>query len=64
MTGRPLSEVIRMITQIPGRFAKGRGRMAVGDRADIVRFRFAEGQEVISVHDVWLAGQPMATAIS
>jgi N-acetylglucosamine-6-phosphate deacetylase len=64
MTGRPLSEVIRMITEIPGRFAKGRGRMAVGDRADIVRFRFAEGQEVISVHDVWLAGQPMATAIS
>jgi N-acetylglucosamine-6-phosphate deacetylase len=60
MTGRPLNEVVRMATENPGRFAKNRGRLQQGTRADIIRFRWAQGDEAPSIQDVWLAGEAMA----
>ena len=54
MTDMPLSDAIAMVTANPGRFAGGRGRLASGSRADLVRFRW-NGEVVI--HDVWLGGE-------
>lgn len=54
MSKRPLHEIIRMATEIPGRFAGNRGRIAVGSSADLIRFRWTG--ELI-VQDVWLKGQ-------
>ena len=53
MTGRPLAEILTMATQNPGRVAGKRGQLQVGERADILRFRWTD--QVI-VQDVWLAG--------
>ncbi|WP_047488835.1 N-acetylglucosamine-6-phosphate deacetylase [Terriglobus sp. TAA 43] len=54
MSGRPLSEVLRMATEIPGRFVNNRGRIAVGSSADLIRFRWT-GELIL--HDVWLNGE-------
>lgn len=59
MTGRPLSEVLAMATEHPGRFTGGRGCLRVGARADIFRFQWTDR---IVVEDVWLAGALMHTA--
>jgi N-acetylglucosamine-6-phosphate deacetylase len=48
-----LKDAIVMATANPGRYAGGRGRLAIGSRADLVRFRWSN--EVI-IEDVWLAG--------
>jgi N-acetylglucosamine-6-phosphate deacetylase len=53
MTGRPLAEVLTMATENPGRFVGNRGRLRVGERADILRFRWTDR---VNVEDVWLAG--------
>lgn len=52
--GITLGDAITMATENPGRFAGGRGRMLVGARADLVRFRWS-GE--ISIEDVWLGGE-------
>jgi N-acetylglucosamine-6-phosphate deacetylase len=54
MTEIPLKDAIIMATTNPGRFAGGRGRLAIGSRADLVRFRW-NGE--VSIEDVWLGGQ-------
>jgi len=53
MTGRSLGDVLRMATEIPGRFVGGRGQLLAGGRADIIRFRWTDE---LAVEDVWLAG--------
>lgn len=52
--GIPLHEALEMVTVNPGRFTGGRGKLACGARADLVRFRWAQG---IMIEDVWLAGE-------
>jgi N-acetylglucosamine-6-phosphate deacetylase len=54
MTGISRGDALAMITANPGRLVGGRGELAVGARADLVRFRWEE--EAI-IEDVWLAGQ-------
>jgi N-acetylglucosamine-6-phosphate deacetylase len=54
MTKMPLSDALAMVTVNPGRYAKGRGQLAIGSSADLVRFRFID--EVL-IEDVWLAGE-------
>ena len=56
MTGIPLSEALAMATINPGRFANRSGVIAIGSRADLIRFRWTN--EMI-LEDVWLAGQRM-----
>lgn len=53
MAGLPLQDAIAMATSNPGRFVGGRGEIAVGGRADLVRFRW---KEKLHIEDVWLAG--------
>ena len=62
MTGQPLSSVLAMATQNPGRFAANRGRLAVGERADVLQFYWNEEKQEAIVKDVWLAGQRMYEA--
>lgn len=52
--GISLADAIAMSTGNPGRFAGGRGRLALGARADLVRFRWTGA---VSIADVWLAGE-------
>ena len=54
MTGIRLHEALEMATVNPGRFAAGRGKLAVGARADVIRFQW---NGAISIKDVWLAGE-------
>jgi N-acetylglucosamine-6-phosphate deacetylase len=54
MTKVPLSDALTMATANPGRFARARGQLTTGSRADLVRFRFID--EVV-IEDVWLAGE-------
>lgn len=54
MTGRPVGDVLRMATEIPGRFARGRGQLQASCRADIIRFRWTDE---LAIEDVWLAGK-------
>jgi N-acetylglucosamine-6-phosphate deacetylase len=58
MTALPLHDALAMATVNPGRFVAGRGRMALGARADLVRFRW---NEAVAINDVWLAGEPIIT---
>lgn len=54
MTGRSLDEILRMATEIPGRFVGDRGRLQIGGRGDLIRFRWTDA---ITVQDVWLNGR-------
>jgi N-acetylglucosamine-6-phosphate deacetylase len=54
MTGIPLHDVLTMATTNPGHFAGGRGQLAPGSRADLLRFRWND--EVV-IEDVWLGGE-------
>ncbi len=62
MTGRTLAQVLTMATENPGRFAGDRGSLAVGARADILRFSWSEETCQATVKDVWLAGEQMYAA--
>jgi N-acetylglucosamine-6-phosphate deacetylase len=62
MTGRTLAQVLTMATENPGRFAGDRGSLAVGARADILRFSWNEETCQATVKDVWLAGEQMYAA--
>jgi N-acetylglucosamine-6-phosphate deacetylase len=63
MTQRPLAEVLKMATEHPGRFAGNRGRLVPGERADIFRFRWNENAAILTIEDVWLAGDPISIAL-
>jgi N-acetylglucosamine-6-phosphate deacetylase len=52
--GASLPDALAMATTNPGRFASGRGKLAVGCAADLVRFRW---NERIEIEDVWLRGE-------
>lgn len=57
MTALPLHDVLAMATINPGRFVGGRGQIAPGARADLVRFRWSDS---VAIADVWLAGKPLS----
>jgi N-acetylglucosamine-6-phosphate deacetylase len=59
MTQFSLGEVLKMATEVPGRFVADRGRLAPGKSADIFRFRWTAPETPLTVEDVWLAGEPM-----
>jgi N-acetylglucosamine-6-phosphate deacetylase len=54
MTSIPLHDALTMATANPGHFAGGRGQLAPGSRADLVRFRW---NDEVSIEDVWLGGE-------
>lgn len=54
MTGLSLADVLTMATANPGSFARRRGLLQRGARADLIRFRWT-GE--VALQDVWLAGE-------
>lgn len=57
MTGLSLAEVLRLATANPGRFAGGRGRLAPGERADLMLFEWAPGAEKLGIVETYLEGE-------
>ncbi len=55
--GLSLADALRLATRNPGAFAGGRGTLAVGARADLIRFRFAPGDRALAVTDSFVAGE-------
>lgn len=55
--GLTLAEALRLATCNPGAFAGFRGTLAVGARADLIRFRFAPGDRALAVTDMLIAGE-------
>jgi len=53
-TDVPLKDALRMATRNPGGFVRGRGQLAVGSRADLMRFQWTDR---LIVSDVWLSGK-------
>jgi len=58
MANLHLADILPLATENPGRFVGGRGRLAVGQRADVVRFGWLEGAKKLAIRNVWLAGVP------
>ena len=58
--GLGLQDAITLATVNPGRWVGGRGQLAPGQPADLVRFAWNEAMAVPRVTGVWLAGQQMA----
>ena len=56
--GLPLHEALTLATANPGGLVGGRGRVEVGARADLVRFRW---EKEIVIEDVWLGGEQVYT---
>lgn len=54
MTGISLGQAMRMATLVPGRLTGGRGRLAEGCPADMIRFHWKDG---IDLDAVWLRGE-------
>lgn len=51
-----LADAVRMATANPARFAGGGGVLAVGERADLIRFRWQPGDDRLAIDERWLAG--------
>ncbi len=60
--GVSLADAVRMSTANPARFSGGGGEMAIGARADLVRFRFQPGDSKLLIEDVWLGGRSTVSA--
>ncbi len=51
-----LGAAVDLATVSPGRFAEGRGRLAVGEPADVVTFSWSPGKDTLTVDRVLVAG--------
>jgi N-acetylglucosamine-6-phosphate deacetylase len=52
-----LGAAVKMATENPGRFVRGRGVLRVGERADLVRFRADDPDNKLHIKTVLVAGQ-------
>lgn len=57
MAGILLADALRLATVNPGRFAGGRGVLAVGAPADLIRFRWALGDRDLAIDTVLTLGE-------
>lgn len=57
MAGISLADALRLATVNPGRFVGGRGVLAVGAPADLIRFRWAPGDQDLSIDTVLVLGE-------
>jgi N-acetylglucosamine-6-phosphate deacetylase len=57
MAGITLADALRLATNNPGRFVRGRGRLALGEPADLIRFSWSPGDTDLSIDTVLVLGQ-------
>jgi N-acetylglucosamine-6-phosphate deacetylase len=55
--GLSLPDALKLATENPGRFVGGRGRLAVGSSADLMRFRWRPGDPTLAIDEVYLRGE-------
>lgn len=58
--GVTLGSAVRMATENPGCFAAGRGVLQPGEPADLVRFRWTQGDRILDIADVHVMGEAVA----
>ena len=57
LAGLTLPEALRLATSNPGRFAANRGRLEVGQPADLITFDWEPGARRLEIRDTWVAGE-------
>jgi len=57
MTGFSLAQVLGLATINPGKFAGGRGKLAIGEPADLILFDWASGDDKLTIAETWLSGE-------
>lgn len=62
MADLTLADGIRLATVNPGRFVGGRGRLAVGELADLVLFDWEQGDASLTVRETYVAGEKCNSA--
>jgi N-acetylglucosamine-6-phosphate deacetylase len=62
MAGLSLAESLSLATVNPGRFAAGRGRLAVGHPADLILFDWTPGAELLDIVATFAAGEQVFRA--
>jgi N-acetylglucosamine-6-phosphate deacetylase len=57
MAGLTLAEGLQLATSNPGRFVGNRGRLAVGEAADLMLFDWQQGAETLEIREAYVAGE-------
>jgi N-acetylglucosamine-6-phosphate deacetylase len=57
MAGLTLAEGVQLATSNPGKFVGNRGRLAVGEVADLMLFDWEEGAETLAIRETFVAGE-------
>jgi N-acetylglucosamine-6-phosphate deacetylase len=60
MADLTLADGLMLATANPGRFVGGRGRLAVGDMADLILFDWEQGATSLAIQETYVAGQRFA----
>jgi N-acetylglucosamine-6-phosphate deacetylase len=56
-----LSDALMLASGNPGRVVRGRGELAVGAPADLIRFRWGDGEPTLAIEQVLLRGEEVET---
>jgi N-acetylglucosamine-6-phosphate deacetylase len=62
MAGLALAEGLQLATVNPGRLVGNRGRLAVGEVADLMLFDWQENATSLTIRETYVAGQKFAPA--
>jgi len=57
MAALSLADALGLATSNPGRFAQGRGRLAVGADADFILFDWQDGARTLAIREVYVRGE-------
>jgi len=57
MADLTLSQALQLATRNPGRFVGNRGRLAVGEAADLILFDWDEGAASLDIRETYVAGE-------
>jgi len=57
MADLSLSDGLRLATANPGRFVGHRGRLAVGEAADLILFDWEQGAGALAIRETYVAGK-------
>jgi N-acetylglucosamine-6-phosphate deacetylase len=59
MAGLSLADGLRLATANPGKFVGGRGRLEVGEAADLIRFAWQQGDTQLHIESTFSMGRAL-----
>ena len=62
MANLTLAEGVRLASLNPGRFVGNRGRLAVGEAADLILFDWDKGAASLEIQETYVAGEKWSEA--